>query len=241
MSKDSKKEVLKKVFEDNELKVVTILEGSAPEQHNLKSVSVAGNIDSVKRFLKEREGEFDAKKAHCIVSVDEGTVELVVNEQDHCDTYTVKGSLELSKQFKDLGINTSKRYAPLELANKFRLMRSIFESHDAHAEICKKLKNLKATVNQEVEKMKEDNGDAKFLFSQTVNSNMPKGFNLKLPLIKGGEKELIEIQVILEADGMDIRCYLSSVEGQEKIDELFEKLVKEEADFIQTKVLVIFK
>lgn len=221
--------------------VVTILEGKAPEMHNLQTVNLSGNIQSARRFLEARDEEFDKKKAHCIVSLDDGTVDLVVNEQDACDTYTIKGAVEISKLFKELGINTSKRYSAIELANKFRLLRAIFESHDDHAEICATLKNLKAKINRNLEQNKQDNGNARFLFEQEVSSNMPESFNLVLPLVKGGEKENIEVQVILEADGMDIKCFLVSVDGQEKIDHAFEKLVRDEASVIEKSVLVIYK
>lgn len=240
MSGTTKSEVIKKMDLDGG-KVITILEGTAPEQHNLKKVGISGTIDSVSRFLNKRKADFDLQKSHCLVSIEDGTVEMVVNEQDHCDTYTVKGSLEISKKFQELGINTSKRYTALDLANKFRLMRSIFESHDAHADICATLKSLKATINRNLEQSKQDNGDARYLFQQEVSSNMPESFNLMMPLIKGGESEKINVQVVLEADGMDVRCFLVSVDGQEKLENIFDTLVREEAEKIEQDILVIFK
>ena len=245
MNTDQKTLIVKKFIEDDRQKthnIVTILEGKAPEHKFPKNTTISGNIDSIYRFIQDRKDqeEYQNKNTHCEVSLDNGTMVLRVNERNHDGGYTVNGKVELSKTFKELGINTSKRYEPLELASFLRLKRSIFESHAAHAEIVSTLKNVKATVNQNVEKSKQDNGDVRFLFQQEVQSNMPKAFNLNLPLIKGGEKETISVEVILEADGMNIQCFLVSVDGQESIDSQFESLVKEQIEFIKDDVLVIY-
>ena len=243
MKKDTiQKEVIKKVTQEKEDTKIVFLEGKAPDHKFPKNTSISGNIDSVYRFIQDRkdEKEYQNKKSYCEVSLEDGTMKLTVNEQDHDGNYTINGSVELSKIFKELGINTPKRYEPLELASLLRLKRSIFESHSAHAEIVSTLKNIKATVNQNVEKSKQDNGDVRFLFQQEVQSNMPSAFTLNLPLIKGGEKEKINVEVILEADGMNIQCFLVSVDGQESIDNQLESLVEEQVKLIEDDVLVIY-
>lgn len=243
--KNETKEIVTTFLEGNgpkEHRAVTILQGNAPEHKFPKNTSISGNIDSIYRFIQDRKEEdsYQNKKSYCEVSLENGTMKLIVNEQDHDGNYTVNGKVELSKIFKELGINTAKRYEPLELASILRLKRSIFESHSAHAEIVSTLKNVKADIIQKVEKEKQDNGDARFLFQQQVQSNMPEGFVLNLPLIKGGGKEKINVEVILEADGMNIQCYLVSVDGQEKIDGKLESLVEEQVKLIEDDVLVIY-
>lgn len=237
-----KKDVVKHVATEGEKTVITFLEGNAPKHYIPKNTTISGNIDSIHRFIEDRkdEEEYQNKKTHCEVSLENGTMVLRVNERDEDGAYTVNGKVELSKVFKELGINTTKRYEPLQLASFLRLKRSIFKSHSAHAEIVSNLKNIKATVNQKVEKSKQDNGDARFLFQQEVQSNMPEAFVLNLPLIKGGQKEEINVNVILEADGMDIKCFLVSVDGQESIDNQLETLVEEQVKLIEEHVLVIY-
>jgi hypothetical protein len=244
MDKEEKKGIAKEFIGQEPMtpQLVTILEGKAPEHKFPKNNTISGNIDSVYRFIQDRkeEEQYQNKKSFCEVSLDNGTMKLTVNEQNHDGSYSVNGKVELSKVFKELGINTTKRYEPLQLASLLRLKRAIFESHSAHAEIVSKLKNIKAEVIQNVEKSKQDNGDVKFLFQQEVQSNMPEAFNLILPLIKGGKKEKISVEVILEADGMNILCFLVSVDGQESIDSQLESLVEEQVKLIEKDVLVIY-
>lgn len=78
------------------------------------------------------------------------------------------------------------------------------------------------------------------MFKQTVQSNVPEVFTLNIPLIEGEEPVNIEVAVILEASGSDVLCYLESVEGAEKIDEITIDLINKEVEKIQEATTVIF-
>ena len=230
---------LTKVFKTG--KVKTILKGTAPEQHNPQPVNIEGTITAVSRFIKNRKNEFYDKKAHCLVSKSDGQMKLVVNEQSVVDKYTVKGTISIGKRFKELGINTDKSYEPIELSKKFRLLRSIFPSHADHTRIVTSLAKMEATVNQKYNSSQEDNGNVKMSFDQVVDSNIPKSFRLKLPLLEGEDPVEIEINIILVSRGaMQIQCFLESVEGADMIEELRTKLVLEEVEKIENDCTVIF-
>lgn len=221
-------------------KTVTRLTGSAPEQHNPTPVGISGTITAPSRFLNRRAGEFDQKKAHCLASLNEGKLQLVVNEQSVTDKYTITGQIALGKLFVELGINTEKGYGSQGLAKKLKFMRSIFESHSEHTKLITQLRNLEAKINQQVENKKDDGGNRSLVFRQTVESNMPDSFTISLPLIEGEEPVGIEVSVILAADNGSIICYLESLEAADIIDAQREKIINDEVEKIEKDVLVVF-
>lgn len=225
---------------ENGVTNLVILEGKAPEQHNPQAVTIKGNIDAPSRFLEGKISEFEGSKAHCMVSKTDGVIELVLNEQSVVDRYTIIGQISVSKKFNSLGINNDKTlYSPEELANKLKLLRSMFVSNMEHASICNTLRNLKAKVNADIEKADDRKGNVTQNFKQTVESNMPDAIKLKLPLLEGEDAIEIEVNVILEAHGSDIKCSLESVDAAELIESQFEQRVTQEVEKLKNKVTII--
>lgn len=221
-------------------KVVTKLQGKAPEQFNPVPVSISGTITAPSRFLDRRKGEYDVLKAHCLASKNEGKLSVIINEQSVTDKYTVTGQIELGKLYKELGINTEKSYNPMNLAKTLKFMRSIFGTFSEHTKLIGQLRTLEARVESQIEDKKDDGGNKTKLFRQTVESNMPDGFNISLPLIEGEEPVSINVAVILEARGGDIICYLESLEAEDIINEQREKIITEEVAKIEKDIVVIY-
>lgn len=229
------------VKEFNADKTIVKLKGEAPIQHNPLPVNIKGTITAPSRFIENRKEEFYDKKAYCMASKTDGTLSLTVNEQSVCDKYTVTGSIEDGKLFSSIGINNADiSYKPMKLARKFRMLKSIFPSSAEHLEITTKLRNLIATVNKKVEESADDRANSKKLFEQTVESNIPESFKLKLPLLEGEDAVDIDVQVILEVHNGEILCFLESVEAKEIMDNEKERLVNDEVEKIEQSVLVIF-
>lgn len=225
---------------ENGVTNLVILEGKAPEQHNPQTVNIKGNIDAPSRFLEGKISEFEGSKAHCMVSKTDGVIILILNEQSVVDRYTVIGQISVSKKFNSLGINNDKMlYSPEELANKLKLLRSMFVSNMEHASICNTLRNLKAKVNADIDKADDRKGNVTQNFKQTVESNMPDAIKLKLPLLEGEDPIEIEVNVILEAHGSDIKCSLESIDAAELIESQFEQRVNQEVEKIKDTVTII--
>jgi hypothetical protein len=220
---------------------VVVLTGDAPTQHNNNCVEINGNIDAPQRFLKGRFSTFDKLSSHCLVSTSEGKIVLVLNEQSSTDKFTVTGKIEVANKFTSLGINKSDvAYSPEQLANKLKLLRSLFVSNLDHANICSTLRNIKAKVSADVEKLDDRKGNVERNFKQVVESNMPNAIKLKLPLLEGEPAIEIEVNVILEVNGgSDIKCYLESIDAADLIESQFEKRVNEEVEEIEKLVTVI--
>jgi len=219
---------------------LVVLEGKAPEQHNDQPVTIVGTISAPSRFIEGRKEDFNSSKRHCLVSKTDGLIRLVLNEQSVVDKYIIQGQIEISKKFNALGINKdSVNYSPEELANKLKLLRSMFVSNLEHASICATLRNLKAKVNADIDKADDRKGNVTRNFKQTVESNMPDAIKLKLPLLEGEEPIEIEVNVILEAHGSDIKCSLESVDASELIETQFSERVNQEIEKIKDFVTVI--
>jgi hypothetical protein len=224
---------------DNDLRQVTILEGKAPEQHNNQPVTILGNINAPSLFLAGRNADFADSKRHCMVSKTDGVITLILNEQSVVDRYCISGKIFIAKKFTSLGINTDKFYTPEELANKLKLLRSMFISNMEHASICATLRNLKAKVNAQIDKADDRKGNVTENFKQTVISNMPDSIKLNLPLLEGEEPIQIEVNVILEAYGAEIRCSLESIDASELIETQFAERVNQEIEKIKEYVTII--
>lgn len=223
------------------ISTVVLLEGTAPTQHNDTPVIILGNIDAPSRFIAGEKERFADSKKHALVSKTDGIIKLILNEQSVVDNYQITGKIEISKKFKELGINKETAYSPVQLANKFKLLRSIFVSNLEHSQICATLRNLKAKVNKDIEKADDRKGNVTDNFRQTVESNMPDAIKLNIPLLEGEEPLQIEVNIVLEASGSnDIICYLESVDAAELIEEHFALRVNQEVEKIQDFVTVIF-
>jgi hypothetical protein len=220
---------------------LVVLEGDAPEQHNNLPVNLSGNIDAPSRFVEGRKADFTDAKRHCLVSKTEGKITLVLNEQSVTDKYVVQGKIEVAKKFKALGINDDRAgYLPEELANKFKLLRSMFVSNLEHAKICTTLRNLKAKVNKDLEQTNDRKGNVTLSFKQVVESNMPDSIKLQIPLLEGEEPVSIDVSVILEAEGGSlIKCYLESIDAAELIEQQFAQRVTEEVEKLKDFVTII--
>lgn len=223
------------------LNTVLILEGSAPEQFNNKCVSIKGNIDSPSRFVKARGGDFENCDRHCLVDVENGKIELVINPQSHTDQHVIIGKIEKSKKFKSLGINdNSKSYSPDDLHRKLKLMRSYFPDIESHTAICKELKSLNATIQREIEDHDDERGNVSIKFKQTVESNVPKEFIMSIPLIEGEPPVDVTMAINLRASGTaTILCYLESMDAADLIEETFKKRIEEEVGLLQEWTVII--
>jgi len=235
----AKKEAVKNNPETKEFIFRT---GEAKKEYNKEPLEVEGTIDAPSRFLEKRANLYEADRTHALVSKSKGTITLVVNEDDPETKKTIIGKILISELFNKLGINNSgKPYNPNELANSFKLLRSIFESRADHLRIVKALQNLKAKVKQDLDQNDDKRGNINNSFTQTVEANIPESFFLILPLIEGEEPNKIEVFISLEASsGHDINCYLESMDAAEMVDKEREKRVNEEVNKIDSKTTVLF-
>ncbi len=105
------------------------------------------------------------------------------------------------------------------MAELFKMNRSYFENTQTAMELVSLLKAFKAKVNKEVEQEFDTNkGDKKLIFNQVVDSNLPSTFNVELPIFKGVEKHILELETYFNPD--DLTCTLVSPQANDIIEQV---------------------
>lgn len=203
-----------------------------PEQ-----VDISGTISAIANFLEKRwnvEGQIDHAHTHILLDRDNLKMVLVCNETDSRYKMQVKGTIEVSRQYKDFHINDySKNWEPIELGNFFRINRTYFESLDVNADLVKKLKTFTATVKAHVDKHKQDDGSVKYQYQQAVDSNLPKQFNLTIPIFKGSAAEQISVETDATVNGTDVSFHLISADAAAIYESARDKVIDGELERIK--------
>src|SRR5690606_14109850 len=128
-------------------------------------------------------------------------LELITHETNKRLRSEITGSLLFSDAFKNFGINSGKVWAPTELGLFIKMNRAYFTDKTVAMSLTADLMNFKGKVDAVVEKSAKETGDRTDNFSQTVNSNLPKAFKVKMPIFKGGQAEEIEVETFANIDG----------------------------------------
>ena len=190
------------------------------EARQPEAFDIRGIISAPADWLEKRVGDFDHHNARVEVHREEGKILLVVNERNcspaldwageslrpfsYNDTITkrilrrstVTGAIQFTNTFLRMHINDEEAWIdPQKLAAFFRLNRSIFADQEQGMVIVSTLKNLKARINAEYEKTKDTyTGSRTEFFQQNVEHNLPKGFDIVLPIFKGAKAEKYNVE-----------------------------------------------
>jgi len=217
--------IIREVKEVNELKVKEPLK-----------IGLSGTIGAPFEFLKKRMDQIDQinqKRCHIIVDREEISIKLVFNENDEYNRGEVTGTLEAYPKFKEFGINTGKSWTPTALGLFFKMNRAFFSSREANMELVSTLMNFTASVNSTIERSAKESGDRSDKFEQVVNSNLPKSFNLVIPIFKGVTAETIEVETFAQVDGRQVSFTLLSPGAQAILEEIRDKAVDEQLKTIR--------
>jgi len=240
MENNHENNLVEKMVEQG-VKEVTIRRGEALQLFPKKSVRINGAIDAPSRFIEARNTEFDTLKSHTLIDRDNKVITLIINEDSHEGDVVVEGKIEIAKDFKDLGINQGKSYSPAQLSQRLKMLRAFFPSKVEHATIVNTLRNLKAKVKSDLDKLDDQRGNVTQNFTQAVESNMPESFSMEMPLIKGGINYSFPISILLEVNNTEITCFLESVDAQEILDNVSSAKIDEEIEKIKNYTCVIEK
>lgn len=199
-------------------------------------VGLNGTIGSVAEFLTKRKSEpeqINQKRCHILVDREKMTIILITNETDGRNKAEVKGALAMYPKFIEFGINNEKTWEPAQLSRFIKMNQSFFTDVSYNMELVSILKNFKASVESKMEKNKEDNGSRTDNYSQVVNSNLPAAFNLNIPIFKGRSAEVIEVEIIADVDGRNIRLSLCSPGAEVVIEQERNKAIDEQLKIIR--------
>lgn len=209
---------------------VVLREGKAPEALDPQyptPVKIEGVIDSPLRWLEKRIALIDQKQANIAVDRDEMSISLVDMERDYFNN-GIKGTLQVSKEMEEFGINSDKTWDPLKLSKFLKMHRAFFTDKSQNMLLVSTLKNFKAKINNEVQQSQSQNGSKVDNYSQVVDSNLPESFKLFIPLFKGFPCEEIEVEIYADVDGRDVSLSLISAGANEAIEEYKNRVIDEQ-------------
>jgi hypothetical protein len=159
------------------------------------STDVAGVLSTPLDWLRKRVDTIEQKKAKILVEREKYTITLIVNESDPYNKATISGTAELSEVFKKFGINDPNAgWVPAKLGQFIRLNRATFEDKEQCMKLVSALKNFKANAQSQIEKQHDPSGSRAEVYRQTVESNLPKSFTVKIPIFKGPEKTTFDVE-----------------------------------------------
>jgi hypothetical protein len=194
-------------------------------------LAINGTLKSVVEFLTRRNDQkeqINQKRCHILIDRDEISIELIYNENDEYNKGTVKGTMLLNAKFEEFGINSGKVWTPTGLGLFFKMNRAFFISKEDNMKLVNELMNFTAIVNNSIEKSAKENGDKTDKFAQTVNSNLPGVFILKIPIFKGLPAETLEVETFAQINGREISFTLISPAANQTMEELRDKSIDNE-------------
>lgn len=212
------------------VKKIEVFEGQSLEIKPPLKVEVKGLIDSPFKYLEKRISELSPKKCMVIADVSNQTIKLIVDEKEHYND-TITGVLKINPEFEKFGINSGTVRDTFELADFIKMNRFYFKNKSVAMKLVSELKNFKAKVDNQIELSNNDRGNTRFLKNQVVESNIPEGFDLSIPIFKGASNEVFQVEININAS--DFGCTLISPVANDIIKELSEKQITEQLSKIE--------
>lgn len=210
---------------ENDHQFVTLYEGTAPIVREPKIIDKTGNIDAPFRWLEKRSQFIVEANAHIVVNREELKIELVLEDKDFYGD-TITGKADYHPAIKKFAINKPEYRTTQEMAHLFKMNRSYFENKSQAMDLVNELLNFRAKITSEIEKLDDKRGNKRELQDQTVNSNIPKNFNLCIPIFKGGEKKSFEVEIYIKSD--DLTCCLISPQANDLIEDMSDAIIDKE-------------
>lgn len=236
-----KKETIKQVANSEGVREIIIREGQALPAKEPIPVRIDGTIDAPARWAENRKSVIPQLNSFMCINRQEMRITLVENETSSYFNRII-GKMTLSDKFKEFGINSGKYITNFEMADLFKMNRSFFETKTICMDLVSKLKNLKASVNKQIEASNNDRGNRRKLVDQVMEHNIPESFKLSLPIFNGTEPQEVEVEINVDAD--DLSCTLISPHAKdliermrnEKINEVIERVKKACPDIVIIEV-----
>lgn len=208
-------EEVKVKIETNNDKVV-ILTGEFEHPKKPLAIKLSGTIDAVLRFLEKRKDEINLKTAHVLISRENFEINLFFNESNPETFSHIKGEIEETNDFKKFKINTGQSWEPVTLSQFIKMNRGCFESKETAMALYLKLRDFQAKVNGEcTKKAGASNESYEILKRNAVDHNLPGGFALYVPIFKGTDKKVINVEIEVNPDSL--QCYLISPDANDEI------------------------
>lgn len=198
-----------------------------------RNIEIDGTIETPLRWLQQRVGLIDQKKAHILVNRSGMSITLITDETDEYNIGIISGYLSLSDEVMAFGINTDKKWVPQQLGMFLKMNRAFFTDKSKNMSLVSQLKSFNASVNAQVVQSKSENGSYTDNYSQIVESNLPPSFKICIPLFKGFKPEEIEVETYADIDGREVTVSLMSAGANETIQDYKNKVIDQQLELIK--------
>lgn len=211
------KKLVTDVLADLGVREITLLEGKAEPVYHDKSLEVKdASIAAVHEFLvKKGTANEDIINSKIEFSYSDLYLNLFYSVRRR-NPDTIKGVLKLHPDLLKFKINGQKSYSTIELADFIKMNRHYFENKEIAMKLVSELRNFEGKVNKELELKADNRANTRALIHQTVESNLPEGFILNLPVFVGQGKVRLPVEIYITSD---FSCSLISPDLKQLIDE----------------------
>ncbi|MNX72857.1 hypothetical protein D3C86_1042280 [compost metagenome] len=215
-----------KLTVENGTKELVILTGSAESVYHEKAIEVqAGSINSAYEYLSKKVVKAEiiehSKLEFCY---DKLYIDLHYDARQR-NPDVIQGKLKLHPDLEKFAINSGKSYSTFELADFIKMNRHYFENKEYAMKLVSELRNFEGKVNRDLEAKTDERGNKRALINQVVESNIPSGFFLELPVFVGQDKIRLEIEVNINSS---FECSLISPDLKQLIDQESKSILDEQ-------------
>ena len=226
---------------NGEAKTYQIIHQDKHVERPLRGIEISGNINSVVRFLEKNQEQFKTQSDDYFIQVcrDGMFISLQFNQRNPYDEgkSEVTGRLELSREMAEWKINTGQPWDHKTLSEFIKMRRSYFSDRTIAMKLSSELANIKIKTEKEFEKSDNNRGDFKAVLAQKViQSNIPDGFTLNIPVFKGFPKASINIELYVNPNTFNVTLVSPEVEDYitENADAIINDNIKAIAEIAPT-------
>lgn len=195
-------------------KDIVIRTGEAEIIREKQNIELAGDINAPAEFDSKRKSEYDKLQCHVIVDKENSTIKLVVNERDFVKT-TISGRLQLFTELSALKINENKTYSPRELYDTLKFSGAYFKNREQHAALCDKLTKFTGRIESDFVNSNDFKGNVAHSKLTKIKTDLDLKFTLAIPIYKGSEPSVFDVDICLDSKDGGVICWLESVEMHE--------------------------
>lgn len=200
----------------SENKELIVLTGEAEKVYHNKAIDVkGGSINSAFEYLCKKVVKAEiiehSKLEFCY---DKLYIDLHYDARQR-NPDVIQGKLKLHPDLEKFNINSGKSYSTFELSDFIKMNRHYFENKEYAMKLVSELRNFEGKVNRDLEAKTDERGNKRALINQVVESNIPLGFFLELPIFVGQEKTRLEVEININSS---FECFLISPDLKQLID-----------------------
>jgi hypothetical protein len=208
-----------------EQKILVIREGKELPLKEPNKIDIVGNPGSVFNWLEKRLSEIKEKTCIILVNKNAFTIDLVTDEKNFYRT-EISSILQLSPEYISFKINSSETWECFKLADFIKMNRSFFVDKVAAMNLVTELRNFKSKVSSARDKFKDDRANYEFHKTQSVETNLPEAFSIRIPIFKGVAPITLLLEVCIDPDTLG--CSLISPEAEDFKHEQSELIIESE-------------